>query len=216
MPKIGVLLNGCGNIDGGDIHEAALTLLYLAQAGGEYFIFAPDVSFEAINFITKQPAGETRSTLLEAARIARGEISDLKDVSEKDMDALVIPGGLGAIKNLSDFATKGENAAILPDVARIIREVNDAGKPVGAVCIAPALLALALGDKKPKITIGDDMGTAQKLEALGAEHAACNVDEICVDEANNLITTSAYMQGPGIADIAKGIEKLCREVVKRA
>lgn len=216
MPKIGVLLSGCGNIDGGEIHESTLTLLYLDQAGADYFIFAPDVPFEVVNYLTKKPTGETRSVLLEAARIARGDITDIKNVKADDMDALIIPGGSGLAKNLCDFAAKGPKATVNPDAARLIRDIHAAGKPQGAICIAPVLPALVLGAYKPRLTIGSDMGTAQAIETCGATHVNCAVDEICVDEKNKIVTTPAYMLGPSIKDIAKGIKKLVDAIVAMA
>ncbi len=216
MPKIGVLLSGCGNIDGGEIHESTLTLLYLSEAKADYFIFAPDVPFNVVNYLTKKPTGETRNVLMEAARIARGNIKDIKDVSADDMDALIIPGGSGLPSNLCDFATKGPKATVNPDVARLITDIHAAGKPQGAICIAPVLPALVLGAHKPKLTIGTDMGVAQAVEACGAIHVPCKVDEICVDEINKVVTTPAYMLGPGIGDIAKGIKKLVEKVVSMA
>lgn len=216
MPTIGVILAGCGNIDGAEIHESVLTLLYLAQAGATVHIYAPDVAFAAVNFLTKKPMGETRSVLMEAARIARGDIADVATARGAAMDALILPGGNGVAKNLCDFATRGPDGAAHPEVARLIREVHGAGKPVGAICIAPVVLALVLGAKHPRLTIGDDMGTARALEKTGAVHVACPVDGIVTDETLNLVTTPAYMLGPGIADIAKGIEKLVAEVLRRA
>ena len=207
MPRIGVLLSGCGNIDGGEIHESTLTLLFLAQAGADAFIFAPDVPFKVVNYLTKKPTGETRSVLLEAARIARGNITDIKTVRADDMDALIIPGGSGLPHNLCDFATKGPKATVNPDAARLITDIHASGKPQGAICIAPVLPALVLGAHKPKLTIGNDMGVAKALEACGAVHEARAVDEICVDEKNKIVTTPAYMLGPGISDIAKGIDR---------
>lgn len=216
MPTIGVILAGCGNIDGAEIHESVLTLLYLAQAGAKTRIYAPDVPFAAVNFLTKKPMGETRNVLMESARIARGTIADVATARGADLDALILPGGNGVAKNLCDFASKGAAGSAHPEVARVVREVHEAGKPVGAICIAPVVLGLVLGAKHPRLTIGSDMGTAQALEKTGAVHVACPVDGIVVDETLNLVTTPAYMLGPGIADVAKGIEKLVAEILRRA
>ncbi|QLA15684.1 isoprenoid biosynthesis glyoxalase ElbB [Desulfolutivibrio sulfoxidireducens] len=216
MSTIGVILAGCGNIDGAEIHESVLTLLYLAQAGAKTRIYAPDVSFEAVNFLTKKPMGERRGVLVEAARIARSNIKDVATAKGADLDALILPGGNGVAKNLCDFAARGAGGSAHPEVARLIREVHDAGRPVGAICIAPVVLALVLGAKKPRLTIGNDMGTAQAIEKTGAVHVNCPVDDIVVDERLNLVTTPAYMLGPGIADVAKGIEKFVVEIVRRA
>lgn len=215
--KVGVLLSGCGVFDGAEIHESVLTMLFLDRAGARIVCMAPDVNqYHVINHLTQQVVEEKRNVLVESARIARGQIKDVKDVKASDLDALIIPGGFGAAKNLSNFAFKGADATVQPDVQRIIREMVSAEKPVGAVCIAPATLAKALEDKKPEVTIGNDVGTAAAIESMGAEHHTCSVDMIHVDERNNLVTTPAYMLGPGIKDVALGIEKLVNTVLERA
>ncbi|PID73445.1 MAG: isoprenoid biosynthesis protein ElbB [Desulfobacterales bacterium] len=214
--KIGVLLSGCGVFDGSELHEAVLTLLFLQQNGAQIYCIAPDMEFEVVDHRTQSPTGEKRNVLTESARIARGEIQDLATVSASDFDGLILPGGFGAAKNLSNFALKGPEADVHPEVKRILTETVDAGKPVGAVCIAPATVAAALADRKPEVTIGTDAGTAAAIEKTGAVHADCPVDEIRVDSHTGIVSTPAYMLGPGIADIAVGIEKLVREVVRMA
>ncbi|MCD6272146.1 MAG: isoprenoid biosynthesis glyoxalase ElbB [Deltaproteobacteria bacterium] len=214
--KVGVLLSGCGVFDGAEIHESVLTLLNLDKAGAEIVCMAPDMEFPVVNHITQEATGEKRNILLESARIARGEIKNLKDVQASDLDALIMPGGMGAAKNLSDFADKGTDAVVLPEVQRILQDMVSAGKPVGAICIAPATLTKALGDKKPEVTIGNDVNTASALESMGARHFNCNVDMVHVDEKNKIVTTPAYMLGPGIKDIAVGIEKLVNKIVSMA
>ena len=214
--KVGVLLSGCGVFDGAEIHESVLTLLNLDKAGAEIVCMAPDIEFSVVNHITQEATGEKRNVLLEAARIARGEIKNLKDVQASDLDALIMPGGMGAAKNLSDFADKGPDAVVLPEVKRILQDMVSAGKPIGAICIAPATLVKALADKKPEVTIGNDVNTASALESMGAGHFNCNVDMVHVDEKNKIVTTPAYMLGPGIKDIAAGIEKLVNKIVSMA
>lgn len=211
--KVGVLLSGCGVFDGAEIHESVLTLLFLDKAGAEAVCIAPDMEFDVINHLTQKPSGEKRNVLAESARIARGNIKNLKDVKASEIDALILPGGFGAAKNLSDFAVKGADATVHPEVKRILQEMLSAGKPVGAICIAPATVAKAIADKKPELTIGTDAGTAAAIEKTGAKHKSCSVDMICIDKANKLVTTPAYMLGPGIKDIAVGIEKLVNQVV---
>jgi len=215
--KIGVLLSGCGVYDGSEIHEAVLTLLFLDRAGAEIFCMAPDMpQRHVINHITNEAVEEERNVLVESARIARGDIQDLKDISSRDLDALIIPGGFGAAKNLSDFAEKGPDATVHPEVNRILDEMTTASKPVGAICIAPATLTRALAVKSPEVTIGTDTGTASAITTMGGIHHDCTVDMIHVDEKNRIVTTPAYMLGPGIKDVAVGIEKLVEKVMKWA
>ncbi|MDM8548701.1 isoprenoid biosynthesis glyoxalase ElbB [Desulfobacterales bacterium HSG2] len=211
--KIGVILSGCGVFDGAEIHESVLTLLALDRAGAEIVCMAPDTEFQVVNHLTQKATDEKRNVLVESARIARGEIRNLADVTASDLDALIIPGGFGAAKNLSDFAVKGPDAAVHPDVERILQEMATSGKPVGAICIAPATLTKALSDKKPQVTIGNDTGTAAAIESMGGKHKNCTVDMIHVDEQNSIVTTPAYMLGPGIKDVAVGIEKLVNQII---
>jgi enhancing lycopene biosynthesis protein 2 len=202
--KIGVLLGGCGVFDGSEIHEAVLTLLFLA----------PDVDqLHVINHLTQQVDDERRNVLAESARIARGEIRDIHAVSADDIDALIIPGGFGAAKNLSDFAVRGPDCQVHPEVQRLLEDMAGRSKPIGAMCIAPATVVRALSVRSPRVTIGSDAGTASGITTMGGVHAVCGVADICVDEANRIVTTPAYMLGPGIKDVAVGIEKLVDRVL---
>lgn len=217
MLKIGVLLSGCGVFDGSEIHEAVLTLLALDRAGVEVICMAPDVEqYHVINHITQEVTDEKRNVLIESARIARGNIKNLKDVRVTDIDGLIIPGGFGAVKNLSDFAIKGPDATVHPAVQRLLDEVLSAQKPIAALCIAPATLTKALSGKTPEVTIGNDASTASAIESMGGVHRNCTVDMIHVDKSNNIVTTPAYMLGPSIKDVAVGIEKLVIKVVELA
>lgn len=214
--RVGVILSGCGFLDGAEIHEAVVTLLALDRAGAEIRILAPNKSqMDVVNHKSGQKTGEVRNVLTEAARIARGKIEDVADVKAEDLDAVILPGGYGAAKNLTDFAIKGADCTIHPEIDRLLKAMFDAKKPIGAECIAPAVLARALKDRnvKVKLTIGNDRETAAALEALGAKHVNCTVDEIVTDEKNKVVSTPAYMLGPGIKDIAAGIEKLVNQVL---
>jgi enhancing lycopene biosynthesis protein 2 len=213
--RVGVLLSGCGVFDGAEIHEAVLTLLALDQAGADIICTAPDMDqLHVINHVTREAMDQKRNVLVESARIARGDIVDVKELKASDLDALILPGGFGAAKNLSDFAEKGPEATVHPQVKRLLVELHTAGKPIGAICIAPATLTRALAEHEPIVTIGTDTGTAAAIEAMGGRHQNCEVDRICVDQANKIVTTPAYMLGPGIKDIAMGIEKLVSRVLE--
>ena len=217
-PKVGVVLSGCGVYDGAEIHESVLTLLSLDRAGAEAVCLAPDVAQRhVVNHLTGQPAeGESRNVLVEAARIARGKVSDLAGLDPASLDALVLPGGFGAAKNLCDFAVKGAECEVDPGVAALVRSVHAQGKPVAAVCIAPALLARVLGDEGPRLTIGTDAATAGALEKLGAHHVVCPVTEAVVDRERKLVTSPAYMIAGRISESADGIEKTVTELLKMA
>ena len=218
MVRVGVVLAGCGYLDGSEIHEAVLTALYLEQEGATVHFCAPDVpQMDVVDHLTGQPVpGVTRNVLAESARIARGDIVAVDKLRTRDLDALVLPGGFGAAKNLCDFAVKGGACTVHPAVESLVREVHKAGKPIGAICIAPALIARVLGAEHPTLTIGDDATTARALEGCGARHEVREVDEVTIDRKMRLVSTPAYMLGPRISDVAKGIAKLCKEVVALA
>ena len=219
MTTIGVCLSGCGVFDGSEIFESVLTLLALDRAGAEVRCMAPNVEqLHVINHRTGAETGETRNVLDEAARICRGEISDLADVSPEDLDALILPGGFGAAKNLCDFAVAGADAKANAEVVRLLRGMLEARKPIGAICIAPALVAAALKGTgfQPSLTIGTDEGTAANLEAMEAQHMSCPVDEFRVDEANRIVSTPAFMLAGSISEASVGIERLVTEVLRMA
>jgi len=214
-PRVGVVLSGCGVYDGAEIHESVLTLLALDRAGAEAVCLAPDVpQRHVVNHLTGQPAeGESRNVLVEAARIARGKVRSLAGFDAAALDALVLPGGFGAAKNLCDFAFAGAGCTVDPEVARVVREVHAARKPVGAVCIAPVILARLLGAEKPKLTIGTDPGTAAAIDAMGGAHVTCGGGGAVVDADRRLVTTPAYMLDSPISEVWNGIEKLVSELL---
>ena len=216
--RVGVVLAGCGFLDGAEIHEATLTLLYLDRRGAKVTAMAPNVDqMHVVDHALGEPAaGERRGVLAESARIARGKIVDIAKVKAADLDALILPGGFGAAKNLCTFAVDGIRMKVHPEVERLVREVKVAGKPMGFMCIAPVIAARVLGDLGPRLTIGDDPDTAKAIEAFGAKHVACRVDQIVVDEKLKVVTTPAYMLGPTIAPVAAGIEKLVSAVLEMA
>lgn len=217
MAKVGVVLAGCGVYDGSEIHEAVITLLALDRAGATAVCMAPDMEQTVVNHLTgEQVEGATRNVLEEAARIARGAITDIAKVKASDIDALILPGGFGAAKNLCNFAVKGTDCDVQPEVARLVREVVAAKKPLGAICIAPALVSKVLGDDKlaHQLTIGTDEGTAQAVTAMGSTHVACPAKEFVVDKENKLVSTPAYMLAGSISEAAEGIEKTVKAVLE--
>ena len=216
MPsKVGLLLSGCGIFDGSEIHESVLTLLFLDRAGAQIICTAPDMEqVHVIDHVTQETMDQKRNVLVESARIARGNIVDLQILNAKELDALIIPGGFGAVKNLSDFALTGPQARVHPQVQRILSEMLAAGKPIGALCISPATVARALAEHDPEVTIGHDEGTAAAIEAMGGKHHTCAVNQVYVDVVHKIVTTPAYMTGSSIQQIAEGIEKLVMKVLE--
>lgn len=216
MPKIAVILSGCGVNDGSEIHEAVLTLLELDKAGASYFCLAPNApQTSVVNHATHQPETESRNMLNESARIARGVIQDTAKVKASDFDAVILPGGYGAAKNLCSFGMEGAKSKAHPDVDRLLKEFHKQKKPIGAICIAPSILATLFGKTlHPKITIGTDPETAKVLEEMGAKHQNCSVEKCLVDTENLFVTTPAYMLANRISEAQKGIAALVAEVLK--
>lgn len=212
--KVAVVLAGCGFYDGAEINEAVLTLLSLEQQGASYQCFAPDIAQRhVVNHLSGEEAsGESRNVLVEAARIARGNIKSLTGADASGFDALLVPGGFGAAKNLSDFAFKGDAMTVQEDFLLFARAFHQAGKPIGLICIAPAMAAAIFG-KGVQCTIGNDAETAAAITAMGAEHILCPVEETVVDREQKLVTTPAYMLAGGVLDAYKGISNCVRDVL---
>lgn len=213
--KIGVVLSGCGVFDGSEIHEAVCTLLAIDRNGAEAVCMAPDMELNEVDHLAGKETGAKRSVLIESARIARGKISNVADVKAADLDALIFPGGFGAAKNLCTFAFQGAAATVQPDVTRLLKEMAAAKKPIGAICIAPALLAATLGKEyAPKLTIGNDSGTASAINQTGSIHVDCPVSEVVIDRENRIVSTPAYMLAESISEAAGGIEKAVKAVIE--
>lgn len=204
--KIAVVLAGSGVYDGSELHEAVLTLLAIEQAGFSYQCMAPNVDqLHVINHLTGEATDETRNVLVEAARIARGEIIDIATANVEDFDAVVTPGGFGAAKNLCDFAVNGPEMRINEDYKNFVQAMHQAGKPVVLICIAPAMSAVLLGEGT-QCTIGTDADTAAAINATGAEHISCPVDEAVIDPNKKLITSPAYMLAGSISEAQASVQ----------
>lgn len=217
MPKVGVILSGCGVFDGSEIHEAVLMLLALDERGASIVCMAPNKSLDTVNHLTKKATGDTRNTLEEAARIARGDILDLAKVKGADYDAFVLPGGYGAVKNLCDFASAGASCDVDPEVRRVLTEAHAAGKPIGLACIAPVIAARIFGKTHaPTLTIGHDKTTAEQIEWMGGKHVARDVEDVAVDDENRIVTTPAYMEAKRITEVRAGIAKMVDRVLELA
>ncbi len=213
MSKIGIVLSGCGVNDGSEIHEAVITMLELDKAGADMLLMAPNIDqLHVINHATGEEMDDSRNVLVESARISRGDIEDIAVVTSENIDALIFPGGFGVAKNLSDYAMAGVECSVNPDVLRLSREVHNEGKPIGAICIAPAIMATILSGET-ELTVGFDEQTASDIDAMGAKHVLCPVDEIVVDKEKKVVSTPAYMEAKSIKEAALGIEKLVAEIL---
>ena len=214
MKNIAVILSGCGVYDGSEIHEAVLTLLAIDNNQAKYRCFAPNIEqYHVINHVTGEVSeNESRNVLVESARIGRGDVEDITLLSVDEFDALIVPGGFGAAKNLCNFAIKGQDCDINAQVLIAAQAFSQANKPAGYMCIAPAMLPLIYG-QGVQGTIGKDVSIAESIEAMGMEHKSCSVDNIVVDTDHKLVTTPAYMLATSISEAAVGIDKLVKAVL---
>ena len=216
MSKVGVVLSGCGVYDGSEIHESVLTLYFLGKYGATPLIMAPNVEqAHVVNHLTGEVSqGERRNVLVESARIARGNIKDIRNVRAVDIDALIFPGGYGAAKNLCTFAFDGADCKVNDDVARLAMDVYTLAKPIGAICIAPAMMAKIFGDATQlDLTIGSDRDTANAINVMGGHHISCTASNIVIDSKHKVVSTPAYMIAGSIGEAADGIEKLVKAVL---
>ena len=213
MNKFAVVLAGNGVFDGAEIHEATLTLLAINRHGAQYQCFAPDVEqAHVINHITGEEMPEKRNVLVEAARIARGNIKPLSEYKADDYDTIIFPGGFGVAKNLCTFAFDGTDCTVNPGVERAIRETVAQKKPIGALCISPVLIAKVLGDVK--VTIGNDEDTIQAVRAMGGKHEQTSHGQVVVDEKYKIVTTPCYMLDANIGQIAAGAENAVKKLLE--
>ncbi len=210
-------MSGCGFYDGAEINEAVLTLLSLEQQGASYQCFAPDrEQMHVINHLTGEPAeGESRNVLVEAARIARGNIKPVTEADVSDFDALLVPGGFGAAKNLCDFAVTGAQMSVQGDFLQLAQAFHKADKPIGLICIAPVMAAAICGEGT-RCTIGNDTDTAAAITAMGGEHIECPVNEARVDADKKMVTTPAYMLAGTVSEAYAGISDCVKEVLALA
>lgn len=217
MKKVAVIFSGCGVFDGAEIQESVLTLLAIAKNGAQYQCFAPNMpQMHVVDHLSGEVSeGESRNVLVEAARIARGEIQDLAELKVDQFDALILPGGFGAAKNLCDFAVKGADCEVHPDVLRVCQAFSQAAKPCGYICIAPAMIPLVYGEGATG-TIGNDLDTAAAIESMGGRHVACLVEDFVVDEQRKVVSTPAYMLAGNILEAEAGISKLVAKVIEMA
>lgn len=212
--KVAVILSGCGVYDGAEIQESVLTLLRLDQRGAQVKCFAPNiVQHHVINHLNGEEMPETRNVLIESARIVRGAIEDIREADITEFDALIIPGGFGAAKNLSNFAVEGSGCKVQAEVLAMAEAFAEAGKPIGLICVSPALAAKIYG---PGVTctIGNDADTAAQITRMGGKHEDCEVTEIVEDKARKLVSTPAYMVAKSIGEAASGINKLVDRVLE--
>ena len=218
MKKIGVVLSGCGHQDGSEIHEAVFTLQALDKSDVDVIIMAPDMDqFHVINHLNgEEEISESRNILVESARIARGEVVDVATISGQQLDALIFPGGTGMAKNIFDYSMAGINCTVIPDVQRLVVEVLEANKPLGAICIAPVMVAKILEylGRTGTVTGGFNDNINNDIKAMGINTIEVGAEDIVVDEENKIVTTPAYVEAKSMSEAFIGIEKLVNKVLE--
>lgn len=214
MKNFAIILSGCGQHDGSETHETILTLLAMDKHGINWQGFAPDIINNNItnHFTNEISINDSRNVLVESARLVRGKIKPLSEAKAADFDAIIFPGGMGAVKVLCDWEKNPSNFTFNPEVARLIAEAKNLHKPMGFICIAPMMITKIYNDAK--FTIGNDKNLAQEIAKTGCEHIDCLATDIVVDTKNKLVSTPANMLKPRISDVAEGIDKLVKELGK--
>ena len=203
-----VILSGCGQHDGSETHEVITTLLSIEQENHQWFAYAPDrTQSRVIDHLTnKESVSESREILLESARLTRGKIKPLSEIKLENIDAIIFPGGFGAVTNWCNWLSAGTDFVIEPDIAKLVMNSKERNLPMGFICIAPVMIAKLFTN--PILTIGNDKLIAEKLESLGATHIECSATEVVVDEKNMLVSTPANMLASNLLELHSGIRKL--------
>ena len=218
-PKFAVILAGCGSFDGSEIHETTLGLLAIDEQGGSYDCYAPNQEQgRTLNFYTKEVVATkgqagNRNILEEGGRIARGNIKPISELNIADYDAIIFPGGMGTVYNWCDYAEKGVNCTVLPEIAQAMETAYLSGKWVGAMCIAPVIVAKVLGKYGVHITIGNDPQTASNVIQMGAIHEERTATQACIDKEHHIATTPCYMLAKSIKEIYAGNTALIKGII---
>lgn len=200
MKRFAVILNGCGSMDGSEIHESVSVMYAIDRNGAQYRIFAPDIDqYQVVNHLTKEVMPEQRSCMVESARIARGKVAPLSELHVEDFDALVFPGGSGSAKNIFTYARDGEKFTVDEEIAAIIRQFHAAGKPIGAMCIAPLMVARVI--EGATVTMGKDPKTSSLVEKMGGHALPTQHGEVAHDRRNRIFSVPCYMLESRISDI---------------
>ncbi|MBO7346436.1 MAG: isoprenoid biosynthesis glyoxalase ElbB [Bacteroidales bacterium] len=198
--KIAIIIGGCGHRDGSEIHETTMTMLAVEEHGATYQMFAPNRNqYHVLNHLDGTEMHEQRNMLVEAARIARGNILPLENFDVNQFDAVIFPGGCGVAKNFFNYAFKGMDCEVDEQIAHIIQSVHQAGKPIGALCISPVLMAKILGNIT--VTIGQDAKTARDIEQMGATNVNTSNGDVVTDKKNKIFSTPCYMLDANLVDI---------------
>lgn len=217
MKKFAIILSGCGRADGSEIHESVTAMLAISDLGGAYDCYAPNIEQVAvINGLTSEKTAEHRNVLVESARLARGDIKDIRELKLSDYDGILLPGGLGAVTNWCNFAQAGIECNVEKSISDVLEEAYKQKLVIGAMCIAPVVVAKVLGKYGVTVTIGNDKTVAKSIETAGAHQQDTKVEDACVDEKNRIVTTPAYMLAHNISEVNQGARSLVKAMMRLA
>jgi len=211
--KFAIVLSGCGVFDGAEIHESTMTMLAVERNGAEYEMFAPNINqHHVINHLNGKTMDESRNVLVEAARIARGKIKALSEYDQKDFDGIIFPGGFGVAKNLCSYAIDGTDMRIDKVVATAIKETHSAGKPIGAICISPLMIASLIPGIE--VTLGTDQKYNAEIRNMRGKNKPSGIRHMVVDKENKVVTVPCYMNDARISDIAEETDMLVKAIMR--
>jgi enhancing lycopene biosynthesis protein 2 len=229
LRNVAVVISGCGVYDGSEIHEASACLVHLSRHSASVRVFAPDIPQKhVINHLTGETMPETRNVLVESARIARGgqNISSLDKLQVNQFQAIILPGGFGAAKNLSTFAFDADQMTVNDQLAKILKDFLHSKKPIGMCCISPVIAAklipgvkLTLGKMKNLSenelkNVFPYSGAVLSARQMGADTQECDVNEICVDDQHRLVTTPAFMKNASFHEVYDGVGLMIEKVIQ--
>lgn len=198
--RIALFLSGSGYLDGSEITEATSLIIALSKYGIAVDFFAPNRNqSDVVNHNTNQESSESRNILIESARITRGNVLPLDEFNAELYNAVVLPGGFGAVKNFTTFLQDGHNAQLHSDIKKALENAIFHKLWIVGICAAPLVIALALRDlniENSTISFGDQNNSVDFINALNhwkIKHAETKIDEHHIDYHNKLITSGAYM-----------------------
>ena len=180
-----ILLAGCGLGDGSCIEETVLTYLALDRYRCSYQAVAVDMPLTSVNHISEEDT-EERNVLVESARIGRGTIQPLDCVQTDDFDCLIIPGGIGLLRNYAD----------IPAVRELIFSFLDRKKPIATMCAGIDFLRRLIGN-----------------EVLRKEYETLTPTSYCCDTKRNLFYTPAFRMTKSLCDVWKGIDCMIEDLL---
>lgn len=217
MKEICVILAGCGFLDGSDIRESVLISYFLEEKGYKAIFTTPDISQkEVIDHKTQELISQKREISSECARI-NGEIRETKEIKGEKIEALILPGGEGIIKNLTELDKEGSLYRVESQIKKLVREIFRRKKPIGGCGLASLVIAGSLNnivDSPLTLTAGNDARVIQQLENMGINHIIAKPSEAVIDEEHKIVTTTGYLNKNRIKDFALGIKNMVSGIIE--